>query len=176
MCGSGTRRLSSELREQLSRDCVGRFGCDLHGKTHSAQLAPSYREGGVRWHVRPRNCCVPSTKTKVRTMGVISTTPRICFDDGMTMRHQHGGAPGETTRHTHAQPVAQSHTIGTAVKHSHTVRRSAPRWVSPLPIRVAQATSPRPLLSGHIAAQSIVPHPIFRAGSPHRWPGRANFA
>ena len=109
-------------------------------------------------------------------MGVISTTPRICFDDGMTMRHQHGGAPGETTRHTHAQPVAQSHTIGTAVKHSHTVRRSAPRWVSPLPIRVAQATSPRPLLSGHIAAQSIVPHPIFRAGSPHRWPGRANFA
>jgi len=64
----------------------------------------------------------------------------------------------------------------TAVKHKHTVRRSAPRWVSPLPIRVAQGSMkqhrPRDdlcsLLSVHIAAQSNVTHPIFRAGSPHR--------
>jgi hypothetical protein len=41
LCGSGTRRLSSELKEQLSLErCVGRFGWNLqlHGKTARSAL------------------------------------------------------------------------------------------------------------------------------------------
>ena len=59
--------VSSELEEQLSRCCVGRFGWNLHGKTarSALYLTVSYREGGAgRSHVRAR--CVPPLKIKIR--------------------------------------------------------------------------------------------------------------
>lgn len=46
MCGSGTRRLSSELKEPLSRDCVGRFGWNLHGKTARSALYLTVKVAG----------------------------------------------------------------------------------------------------------------------------------
>ena len=46
LCGSGTRRLLSELRVQLSRDCAGRFGWNLHGLTARAALCDTMKMAG----------------------------------------------------------------------------------------------------------------------------------
>ena len=46
MCGSPTRRLSSQLKEPLSRDCVGRFGWNLHGITARSALCDTVKVAG----------------------------------------------------------------------------------------------------------------------------------
>jgi hypothetical protein len=64
VCGSGTRRVSSEIGGtiELSRDCVGRFGWDLRGKTARSAL---YLTVKVWWRAvasPSTHDCVPPTK------------------------------------------------------------------------------------------------------------------
>jgi len=49
LCGSGTRRLSSEFKEQLSRDCVGRL--------HSAGARPEVPDARVGSYGVPHTRC-----------------------------------------------------------------------------------------------------------------------
>ena len=71
MCGSGTRRRRLRLKVQLSRDCAGRFGWNLHGITARSAFCDTVKVASAGTSVRA--CYDPRRNAR---RGVISTTPR----------------------------------------------------------------------------------------------------